>query len=190
MKEKPTQKLMRTIYVSNLEKMDVFRIHVFEHSLKFDSYFAYGISKNDEVYNMVCEIENLWKKRAITMHDVFVQMVAVLTKHETYLRDFYFRPEELDFTGRLTNSMSYTPTDDKNYTYFMFLKNKNNIKQIDRKEFEDNMKNNSIKYSYIEHYHKKEAIFYNYRLTGLKDSGKNCYLMIVGEDLKMAYVEN
>ena len=46
------EKLIRTIIVSNEKKVDVFRIHVFEKSLKFDPHFAYGVSKNDSIYDI------------------------------------------------------------------------------------------------------------------------------------------
>jgi hypothetical protein len=183
------ERLIRTIIVSNEKRVDVFRIHVFEKSLKFDPHFAYGLSKNDDVYSMVINIENLWEEKKVELSDVFNMMVGVLEKHETYLEQYYFRPEELDITGRLYTIRSYSSSDDKNYTYFMYLKNKDNLKNITRQEFETNMKGEDIANSYIDNYSQKDAKFFNYRASGLKDNGKNCYLMIVGDNLKIGFVK-
>jgi hypothetical protein len=184
------QKLIRTIIVSNEKKVDVFRIHVFEKSLRFDPHFAYGVSKNELVYDMIMDVERLWIDRKIELSDVFNMMVGVIEKHEKYLEKFYFKPDELDFTGRLFAVKSYSSGDDKNYAYFMCLKNQDKLKRITRKEFESNMKNEEIAKSYVENYSGKDATFFNYRMTGLKDTGKNCYLMIVGDDLKVGFVKN
>jgi hypothetical protein len=184
------ERLIRTIYVSNTEKMDVFRIHVFEKSLKFDSRFAYGISKNDEIYTMICEIEALWQRRVIDMKEVFTKMIDVLTVHEEYLKQYYFKPYELDFTGKLLSVMPITAQDEKAYTLLMLRKNNGNFRRINRKEFESKMKDSRLKHSYIENYQKKDVTFYNYRITGLYDNGRNCYLMKVGQNLKLGYVES
>jgi hypothetical protein len=183
------EKLIRTIIVSNEKRIDVFRIHVFEKSLKFDPHFAYGVSKNLEVYDMVLNIESLWKERSIELSDVFNMMVGVLEKHEKYIEQYYFRPEELDISGRLYTIRSYSIYDDKNYVYFMCLKNKDKLKNITRQEFESNMKDEEIANSYIENYSGKDVKFFNYRASGLKDRGKNCYFMIVGDNLKVGFVK-
>ena len=184
------EKLIRTIIVSNEKKVEIFRIHVFENSLKFDPYFAYGISKNDSVYNMVLNIERLWSERRIELSDVFNMMVSIIEKHENYLKKFYFKPQELDFYGRLYSVKSYSSYDEKEYTYFMCLKNKDNLKKISRKEFEKNMKHEDIAKCYVDNYSEKKATFFSYRTSGLRDTGRNCYLMLVGEDLKVGFVEN
>ena len=183
------EKLIRTIIVSNEKRVDVFRIHVFENSLKFDPLFAYGISKNTDVYNMVINIENLWIERKIELSDVFNMMVGVLEKHENYLEQYYFKPEELDITGRLSTLRPYSVFGEKNYTYFMCLKNKDNLKNITRKEFESNMKDEEIAYSYIENYAGKDVKFFNYQASGLKDKGKNCFFMMVGDNIKVGVVK-
>lgn len=183
------EKLIRTIIVSNEKRVDVFRIHVFERSLKFDSHFAYGISRNDEVYEMVLNIENLWKERKIEISETFSMMVGVLEKCEKYLEQYYFKPEELDITGRLYTIRSHSACDDKNYTYFMCLKNKDNLKPITRQEFETNMKSEEIAYSYVNNYSGKDAKFFNYTASGLRDSGKSCYFMFVENNLKVGFVK-
>src|SRR3972149_1745869 len=184
------ENLIRTIIVSNEKRIDVFRIHAFEKSLKFDPHFAYGISQNDEAYNMVINIENLWKERKIELPEVFTMMVGILEKCEKHLEQFYFRPEELDISGKLLMVRSYSSYDDKNYAYFMRLKNKDNIKAISRQEFEFNMKNEEIANSYVENYSGKDAKFFNYRATGLKHSGKNCYFMFVNNNIKVGFVKS
>lgn len=189
MKITDTEKLIRTIIVSNEKRIDVFRIHVFEKSIKFDPHFAYGLSKNSEVYSMVIHIENLWAEKKIELSDIFNMMVEVLEKHEKYLEQYYFKPEELDMSGRLTVVRSYSVYDEKNYTYFMCLKNKDRLKNITRKEFESNMKNEEIANSYVENYGGKDVKFFNYKASGLKDKGKNCFFMIVDDNLKVGFVK-
>ena len=189
MEKEKQENLIRTIIVSNEKRIDVFRIHVFEKSLKFDPHFSYGISKNDEIYAMVVDIEKLWLERKIELSDVFNMMVGVLEKHERYLEQYYFKPEELDITGRLYCVRSYSSYDDKNYAYFMSLRNRDNLKNITRQEFESNMKSEEIAYSYVENYYGKDVKFFNYRANGLNDTGKNCYLMIVGDNLKVGFVK-
>ena len=189
MKITDQEKLIRTIIVSNERRIDVFRIHVFEKSIKFDPHFAYGLSKNEEVYSMVENIENLWIEGEIELSDIFNMMVGVLEKHENYLEQYYFKPEELDITGRLSVVRSYSVYDDKNYAYFMCLKNRDRLKNITRQEFESNMKDEEIAKSYIENYSGKDVKFFNYKASGLKDRGKNCYLMMVGNNLKVGFVK-
>jgi hypothetical protein len=186
----PTERLIRTIYVSNVEKVDVFRIHVFENSLKFDSRFAYGVAKNQAIYEMVCEIEALWQRRVINMQDIFTKMIDVLTQHEEYLKKYYFCQEELDFNGKLYGIFNLTAKDEKEFAYYMCLKNKDNLKKIDRKEFEAKMQDQRLKNIYIENYYTKDVQFYNYRISSHFDNGRHCYLMLVGQDLKLGYVEN
>ena len=183
------EKLIRTIIVSNEKRVDVFRIHVFEKSLKFDPHFAYGISRNNDVYEMILDIEKLWIERQIELSEVFNMMVGVLEKHEVYLEQHYFRPEELDITGRLLVVRSYSVYDDKNYAYFMCLKNRDKLKSISRKEFESHMKDEEIAYSYVENYSGKDVKFFNYTASGLRNRPKNCYLMIVDDNLKIGFVK-
>jgi len=184
------EKLIRTIIVSNEKKVDVFRIHVFEKSIKFDPYFAYGISKNDVIYELVSNIESLWIDEEIELSDIFNKMVDIIEKHEKYLQKYYFKSEELGYGGRLVNVKPYSINDDKDYAYFMCAKNQDKLKKISRNEFEKNMKNEDIAYSYVENYSNKKATFFNYTTSGLKDGGKNCYFMIVGDDLKVGFVQN
>lgn len=183
------EKLIRTIIVSNEKRIDVFRIHVFEKSLKFDPHFAYGISRNDDVYNMVADIEKKWRDRTIEIAETFHLMVGILETHENYLQQYYFRPEELNVLGRLSKVRSYSAYDEKNYTYFMCLKKRNSLKKISRKEFESNMKDEEIANSYIENYSDKGTMFFNYRVTDLRDNGKNCFLMFVDDNLKVGFVK-
>lgn len=189
MKKINKEKIIRTIIVSNEKRIDVFRIHVFESSLKFDPHFAYGIINNEDIYNMIMDIENLWKNREIELQDIFNMMVSVLEKHEIYLEKHYFKPEELDTLGRLSVIRPYSIYDDKKYTYFMCLKNKENLKNISRKEFESNMKDDEIANSYVENYSGKDVKFFNYRASGLRDAGKNCYLMMVNDNIKVGFVK-
>lgn len=184
------EKLIRTIIVSNENRVDVFRIHVFEQSIKFDPYFAYGVSKNDVIYKMVENIENAWIERDIDLSDIFNKIVDIIEIHENYLQKYYFKPNELGYGGRLISVKSYSIKDDKDYTYFLYAKNRNNLKKISRNEFEENMKNEDIAYSYIENYSNKKATFFNYTTSGLRDGGKNCYLMMVGDGLKVGFVQN
>lgn len=183
------EKLIRTIIVSNDKRIDVFRIHVFEKFIKFDPHFAYGVSKNTEAYNMVMNIENMWKERKVEISDIFNMMVEVLEKHEKYLEQYYFKSEELDISGRLSTIRSYSMYDEKKYVYFMCLKNKDRLKNISRKEFESNMKDEEIAYSYIENYSGKDVKFLNYKTSGFKDRNKNCYFMMVGDNLKVGFVK-
>jgi hypothetical protein len=189
MKITDQEKLIRTIIVSNEKRIDVFRIHVFEKSIKFDAHFAYGVSKNNEAYDMVMNIETLWAEKKIEISDIFNMMVEVLENHKKYLEQYYFKPEELDISGRLSTIRPYSMFDDKKYTYFMCLKNKDKLKNITRKEFESNMKDEEIANSYIENYSGKDVKFFNYKTSGLRDKGKNCYFMMVGDNLKVGFVK-
>lgn len=189
MEIKNKEKLIRTIIVSNEKRIDIFRIHVFENSLKFDPHFAYGISISKEIYDTILGIEILWQEKKIELSDVFKMMVEILEKFEKHFEQYYFRPEELDITGKLIAVRSYSSYDDKNYAYFMCLKNKDSIKTITRKEFEINMKDEEIAYSYIENYNGKDVKFFNYRASGLKSFGDNCYFMMVDNNLKVGFVK-
>ena len=187
---KDKERLIRTIIISNENKIDVFRIHVFEKSIKFDPYFAYGVSKNDTIYGMVSNIENLWVQRRIELSDIFNMMVDIIEKHEKYLEAFYFKTEELGYGGRLVSVNPYSINDDKDFSYFLCAQNQNKLKKISRNEFEKNMKSEKIAYSYVENYSDKKATFFNYTTSGLRNGGKNCYFMVVDDNLKVGFIKN
>jgi hypothetical protein len=186
---KKDEKLIRTIFVSNDKQIDVFRLHIFDDSIKFDPHMAYGISKNDLIYTLVNDIEIQWKEKKITIDELFKLFISILDTHECYLSQFYFKPEELNIYGQLLKLRQFSAYAEKEFIYFMSIKNKDNIHKIHKVEFEKNIDKKEIADSYVENFSPKNAEFYTYRLSGQYNHDKSCFLMTVKNNLKLGFVK-
>jgi hypothetical protein len=81
---------------NTLKKMDLLRVHIYEHSIRFDSKVENAIKKYPELNDDVVEINNLWKKSEINEKQVLMLVLHLIGKDGDYLEKFYFTEEELD----------------------------------------------------------------------------------------------
>ena len=185
------ENFLGTIIISNEENRDIFRVHIFEESIRFDSYFAYGVSKNEILYDRIDHVNELWVSGEITRNDIFPYIIEAVEPFSNYLEDYYFKEEELSTTGKLKNLSLLNPNFDKEYMHFMYLRNKNKLKKITKKEFEENIVNQDIANFYIDNYMKKGAKFYKYTLIDkYKQEEKPCYFMIASDKVKIGFISN
>lgn len=183
-----TEKLIGTIIISNELERDLFRVHIFENSIKFDSWLAYGISKHPQISEDVFRVDRTWREKRITKSEIFPMIISVLEKHEIYLSNYYLKQNELDINGRFVRLNTMPPDSDKTYMYYMQIKNAAKLKKIDRKTFEKNICTDDISEQYIEHYTKGRSKFYSYRLKSDSGEEKTCYIMIVQDTLSMGFI--
>lgn len=184
--------LLGTIIVSNDRNIDIFRIHVFDDSIRFDDRIAYGISKNENVFYEISKIIDKWKLKQITTNDIFHLIVDAIIDSEEDLSKYYFRKEELDIKGKY--QCSYINKYDKMYVCYSCLKSGEKLNVITKKEFEDNIKNPEIAYNYIENYVKNGAKYYMYDIgfefnDRYKSIPNKCYFMLYKDKVKIGFFE-
>ena len=180
-------RILKTIIVSNERRVDIFRIHVFDQCIKFDSHLAYGVSKNKLIYDLIQDIEKQWVERKISFEGIFSMIVDTFQQFEDYMNQYYFRPEELDITGRMTGVRAYSSQNDKLYTFSMFVKNHENLKRISKTEFETNvkyMRSVDLGRAYVDNLSKNDSSFFSYRTN----ENDNFFMMLSNKDLKLAFV--
>ena len=52
------------LVISNIEKnVELFRVHIHEHSIRFDDHLAKGIENHPELSEDMKEVNLLWKKK-------------------------------------------------------------------------------------------------------------------------------
>ena len=181
------ERILKTIIVSNEKRVDIFRIHIFSDCIKFDSHLAYGVSKNKFIYDLVQEIEKSWIERKISFEEIFTNIVDTFQQFEDYMNQYYFRPEELDITGRMTGIRTYSSQNEKSYTFSMFVKKHENLKKITKDEFEANvkfMRSVDLGRSYVDNLSKNDSSFFSYRTN----ENDNFFMMFSDNDLKTAFV--
>ena len=180
-------KLIGTIIVSDSFQIDIIKIYVFDNELKFNSKFAYALSKHDDAYNEVMTINDMWSQDLIDKNRIFPLIVNALEKYESELSEYYFTADELNKFGKITTSKDLTPRMDKRYVFFNLLKNYNKIKKIDKKLFEKEVVKSEIGKDYVENYVKTGAKYYCYNLS-LNEIEQKYYFMMVEDKITVSFV--
>ena len=186
-----TEKFLGTIIISDENNKDIFRVHIFDESIRFDSRFAYGVSKNSTLYKEIKDINDMWKGRRITKDHIFPLIIGAVEEHSEYLTDFYFTEEELNENGKLKHLQLLSPKYDKMYSYYMHLKNNKKLSKISKREFEKHIKTPEVTDFYIDNYMKKGARFYKYTMVDqYKQEERPCYFMIVNDKIKIGFISD
>lgn len=174
------------LVISSVEKkVHLFRIHIYEDSIRFDERFNTGIQNNPSLREEVNEINTLWKNHVIHSTQIFPMMIDVMSKYGEYLQDYYFDKSELDADGRYVES--FEPSTCKNITYhYEFLRDTNQLKKISKKEFEKHVTAN-VADAYVDNYVKRGAKFYMSEYFGEYENSSQWYFMVVKGELKISF---
>lgn len=180
------------LVITNIEQnVELFRIHIYEQSIRFDSHFAEGILKHPELSADINEINKLWKDQQIERNQIFPIMLRIMTKYHDYLKDYYFKEYELDNNGHYIENLNMETNikmPSQAAIHYHYLKASKRLKRISRKEFEKNINSDEIANHYVDNYIKKGARFYRYIKMAPKNKNLvSWYFMAVNEEFKISF---
>ena len=89
-----------TYVVSSKNKIDLYRIHIFENSIRFDKKFYGAIKKNKSLEIEIDTLISRWLNKEINKSEIFYETVYALEKYKEAIAYCYFSNNELDETGR------------------------------------------------------------------------------------------
>jgi hypothetical protein len=183
-------KFIGTIIVANNEDVDIYKIHVYEKSIRFDKEIAQAINADDKLRKEIVKMNVLWQNCEFNMrNDFFAELTTLLTLHEDVISDCFLKPWQLNENGHIKEDgdinydqeISYE--EGQPYLYYNYLKSNKKLESIKRKDFEKNIKNEEIVNFYIDNYSKRKARFYKYKPDQSKD--EMFYFMVVGNAIKI-----
>lgn len=192
---KEDKKIIVLTIKNSIKKMDLLRVHVYEHSIRFDQRIENAIKKLPELNSDVQEMNDLWEKQKISEKQILPIILHLMGKYGNYLQDFYFKKEELDKDGCFRESghefaeeySKYDPDDEKSF-FYEYFKEQKKLKKISKKSFEKAIPNTSIGEEYVEKYLKKGAKFY-YAIIKEVDLTSEWYFMLNEKDLMIMAFE-
>lgn len=174
------------LVISDIQKnVELFRVHIHEQSIRFDSHFAEGIKGNPSLSSDVQELNALWKEQKIESNQIFPIMLHFMNKYGDYLSNYYFKEYQLNEEGKYIE-----PADaDKASVHYQYLKQSKKLKRISKKEFEENLKNAPPETTdfYVDNYVKKGARFF--KSEKFDPAGKRTvwFFMVVNERFKISF---
>lgn len=172
------------LMISNsIKKKELFRVHIHEHSIRFDNHFAEAIEANEELCGEIKALNNSWKEHEIETDQIFHVMIAVMTRYHNYLKDFYFKEHELDKNGHYIEPISL----DRASVHYQFLKNSKKLIKISKKEFEKKICTDEVANYYVDNYVKKGAKFYKSERKDVDGNITTWYFMVVNEKFKISF---
>lgn len=183
---KDNDKLLVSLIVSSPEDRDIFSIHVFANSIRFDPKFAAGLMGNPELFRKVMEVDSMWSSGTIGENDIFPRLQQAIDGHDEYLQQFYFVADELDANGRF----KYREKEerfDKMYLYYAWLKKGEKLRKINRKQFERQIPDEHTGNFYVDNFNRRNAKFFSYRSTE-NNTLRNYYFMVVREKIKIGFI--
>lgn len=183
------------LVISNIEKnVELFRVHIHQHSIRFDDHFAKGIEDHPELSQDMKEVNLLWKNKQIKSEQIFVAMQVLMVKYHHYLKDFYFKEYELDERGHYIEPIDVpkenqpeTKSPSKAALHYLYLKQSKRLKKISRKEFESSIPNEEVAEFYVDHYVKKGAKFYKYARMDSQKRMTVWFFMVVNDEFKISF---
>jgi len=186
------EKIIGTFTVASKKRMELFRIHLFEKSVRFDEHFAKAITANKKIFKKIFNISEKWSNGELKYNEVFINIIEELKNHENYLSKYYFKKKDLDETGRLIEPLPINTMDNESWNYmeshFQYLKKKGILKRITRKDFEKKIIDKKISEFYIDNYPKEKVACYFYEAF-IEDRIKNCYVLSENNELVLGFEE-
>jgi hypothetical protein len=187
-------KIIGTLTVSDNYNRDLFRIHLYENCIKFDSKFAEGVNKIDELIEKLDEITELWVDKKITASEVLKDIVLIMEIHHEDLKNYYFSDDDLNKFGKYVDlvpidSLLMSPNEDAT-RYYKYLLRENVLNKVDKKSFEKNLKDENYMDLYLEVYNDikdKNVEYYNYFLSK-NFNFKTCNFILVDGKVIFGYV--
>jgi hypothetical protein len=182
-----------TIVISDSGK-DLFRVHFYEDCIKFDIKFAEGISKNIKVCKEIIKINEKWGLGKINQKDVLETIVILMENHIDEFKEYYFKEYELNISGKYIDlipidSLSVNMGEHAN-SFYEYLVSENVLKEIDKKEFEKNLRDEEYQNLYLDLYSQingKKTKYYQYRLNANFDR-KMCNIISLEKEVVFGYV--
>jgi hypothetical protein len=187
-------KIIGTLTVSDNYNRDLFRIHLYENCIKFDSKFAEGVGKIDELTDRLNEITELWLDKKTNASEVLKDIVLVMEVYHEDLKNYYFSDEDLNEFGKYVDlvpidSLLMHPNEDAT-RYYKYLLRENMLTKIDKKSFEKNLKDESYMDLYLEIYNDikdKNVDYYKYVLNKNFEF-KTCSFILVDGKVVFGYI--
>ena len=187
-------KIIGTLTISDYYSRDLFRIHLYEDCIKFDSKFAEGVGKIEALAEQLDEITILWIEKKLTSSEVLKDIVLIMEVYHEDLKDYYFSDDELNEFGKYVDLV---PIDslrmdigEEATKYYKYLLRENVLKKIDKKSFEKNIKEENYMDNYLEIYNElknKNVEYYQYSLNKNFDF-KVCNFILADNKVCFGYV--
>lgn len=187
-------KIIGTLTVSDNYNKDLFRIHLYEDCIKFDSKFAEGVGQIDALTEKLNEITKSWIDKEITSSEVLKDVVLVLEVYNDDLKKYYFSDDELNKLGKYIDlvpidSLLLSLNEDAT-RYYKYLLREQMLDQIEKKSFESNLKDERYLDLYLEIYNgikNKNVKYYKYDLNKNFDF-KSCNFILADDKVVFGYV--
>lgn len=187
-------KIIGTLTISDNYSKDLFRIHLYEDCIKFDSRFAEGVGKIEAITEKLDELTEMWVEKKLTASEVLRDIVLIMEVYHEDLKDYYFSDEELNEFGKYVDliPIDFLKIDsgDDVTRYYKYLLRENVLKKIDKKSFEKNIKEDSYLDAYLEIYNElkeKKVEYYQYNLNKNFDF-KVCNFILADNKVCFGYV--
>jgi len=187
-----SDKFIGTIIISDERHIDLFKVHVYEKSIRFDPKFANGIACSDNISQEIFNIDTMWKDGKIGRDDIFPLMAGIVGKYEPHLSNYYFGRSELDTRGRYVGetkilSLESVKFDDRMRMYYSYLTGAGKMLAISKKEFEKYIPKSGVSGPYLDICKSKGASYFKYDTVDIKRHPKTCYVMTKDDAVKFAF---
>jgi hypothetical protein len=186
------EKFLGTIIISSDKHVDLFQVHIYENSIRFDPKFANGIASDESVSKEIFEIDKMWKSKKISKNDIFPMMVKVIGRHEEHFSEYYFAQKELDGLGKYLGeetpwecgSMSF---DERMRMYFSYLHKSGKLIKIGKEEFETSLPDKKASKLYLEAFEKTGVKYFKYDTFNFEKKTVTCFIMSKEGSVKFAF---
>lgn len=185
-----------TLTVSNEKNKDLFRIHIYENSVKFDKKMALGIQEHQELVLEINKLIDLWKKQELTVGDLLKEIIILIEKNNDKVKDFYFTDEELNDFGKyvdlvpIDSKKSELQESEEAISYYKYLLKESVLKKINKKSFEKDLKEEFYVDYYLNLYKEikiGKPIYYQYKLKKDFDF-KTCNFIVLSGKVIFGYI--
>lgn len=188
------EKIVGTLTISDNYNKDLFRIHLYEGCIKFDSKFAEGVEKIDELTDKLMKLTDLWVEKKVSAPDVLKDIVLIMEVYHEDLKKYYFSEEDLNDFGKYVDLVpidsSLMSVHEDATKYYKYLLKENVLKKIDKKNFEKNIKEENCQDLYIDIYNElknKKIEYYQYKLNRNFEF-KTCSFILANGKVVFGYV--
>lgn len=185
-----------TLTVSNEENKDLFRIHIYEDSVKFDKKMALGIQEHQELVLEINKLIDLWKQQELSVGDLLKEIIILIEKNNDKVKDFYFTDEELNDFGKyvdlvpIDSKKSELQDSEQATSYYKYLFKESVLKKINKKVFEKDLKEEFYVDYYLNLYKEIKTgkpIYYQYKLKKDFDF-KTCNFIVLSGKVIFGYI--
>lgn len=177
-------KLVILVISNQINGNELFRVHIHEHTIRFDEKFQKGIDKNRQLKLEIDSLNSMWESQKIEQNHIFPLMLDIMTRYGDYMKDFFFDETELDSSGQFIENK---PKEIKAEAFFESLKKQKLIKKVTKKEFQANIKSMVVAEKYVEKYAPKSN-YYHYQLFRKSPIKENWYFMENSQGLCLCFV--